>query len=131
MLLNKTGQLLFPILITMPLIGVSVTVSAADAETRYVRIIPASVNTVPVQAEANAEPMVVTGESPALHATKATMDLLIARPLGVAGTALGAGLYIASFPVTFSTGTADAAGQSLIGAPFNWTFKRGLGEKSY
>lgn len=105
---------------------------ASDTKARYTRVIPAGDTTITPEQAADSEPMVVTGESESqlMHDTKAAMDLLIARPLGVAGTVVGTGLYIASLPVTYSTGSTDAARKVLVEAPFDWTFRRPLGEKS-
>jgi hypothetical protein len=54
-------------------------------------------------------------------------DALIARPLGVAITAVGAVLYVVTLPFSLAGGNAGAAGKALVVAPAEATFVRCLG----
>ncbi len=56
------------------------------------------------------------------------VDTIPGRPVGVAATAAGLGLFIASLPFTIpSCSTGDAA-RGLVREPASWTFSRGLGQ---
>ena len=54
-------------------------------------------------------------------------DALVARPLLLATTVLGTGLYLVSLPFSLASGTADTAGKSLVVGPAKATFVRCLG----
>lgn len=54
-------------------------------------------------------------------------DLLIARPLLVAATVVGAGLFVVSLPFTALGGNVGAAGQALVVDPGRSAFVRCLG----
>lgn len=54
-------------------------------------------------------------------------DMLVARPIGLAITAVGAALYIVSLPFSALGGNAKEAGQALVVAPAEATFVRCLG----
>jgi hypothetical protein len=54
-------------------------------------------------------------------------DALIARPLGVAFTAVGAVIYVATLPFSLLGGNAKEAGKALVVAPAEATFVRCLG----
>ncbi|CAM3608635.1 hypothetical protein [Parendozoicomonas haliclonae] len=56
-----------------------------------------------------------------------TGDLLVARPLMLATTAVGAVAYVISSPFAALGGNLDQTGQTLVVEPFNATFKRCLG----
>src|SRR5690554_7859931 len=53
-------------------------------------------------------------------------DLIIARPIGAAITAVGAAAFIVSLPFTALTGNTAKAGQELIVRPGRETFMRCL-----
>lgn len=54
-------------------------------------------------------------------------DLLIARPLLVAATVIGAGVFVVSLPFTAFGGGIDKAGQALVLDPGRSAFARCLG----
>lgn len=52
------------------------------------------------------------------------MDLLLARPIGVAAGLVGTGVFILSLPFTIPTGSVDDAAQMFVVKPFNFSFER-------
>ena len=54
-------------------------------------------------------------------------DILILRPLGIAGLALGTAAAIAATPFALPSGSEGVVGRTLIGDPFDFTFRRPLG----
>jgi len=54
-------------------------------------------------------------------------DALIARPLGLLFTAVGAVLYVVTLPFSLAGGNAAQAGHELVVAPAETTFVRCLG----
>jgi hypothetical protein len=52
------------------------------------------------------------------------MDLLLARPIGVAAGIVGTGIFILSLPFTIPTGSVDDAAQMFVVKPFNFSFER-------
>lgn len=54
-------------------------------------------------------------------------DLVIARPLLIAATAVGAGLFVVSLPFTALGGNVGAAGKALVVDPGKAAFVRCLG----
>lgn len=67
---------------------------------------------------------------PAARASGSAMlvDIVIARPLGLLATVVGAAAWVVSLPFSLPSGSADEAAQALIAAPVAYTFKRPLGE---
>ena len=59
-------------------------------------------------------------------ATVAT-DGLIARPLGLATTIAGTGLFVVTLPFSTRSGSVREAARGMIGRPGGWTFVRPLG----
>lgn len=57
-------------------------------------------------------------------------DAVVARPLGVAITAVGAAVFVASLPFTALGGGVDGAADALVVKPAAETFARCLGCKS-
>jgi len=57
------------------------------------------------------------------------MDILVHRPLGLCGTVLGASAYAISLPVTAHFKKKEEAKKILVTEPYDYTFKRPLGEK--
>jgi hypothetical protein len=55
-------------------------------------------------------------------------DALLARPLGLIATGLGALTYVVALPFTLPSGTTDRAYQTLIAEPARYTFKRPIGQ---
>lgn len=56
------------------------------------------------------------------------VDIVIARPLGLVATVIGAAAWVVSLPFSLPSGSADEAAQALIADPARYTFKRPLGE---
>jgi hypothetical protein len=54
-------------------------------------------------------------------------DLVVARPLGVVLTALGATTYVVTLPFSLIGGNAGEAGKALVVGPARETFVRCLG----
>lgn len=54
-------------------------------------------------------------------------DLLIARPLLIGATAIGAAAFVVSLPFTALGGNVKEAGQALVGDPAREAFARCLG----
>jgi hypothetical protein len=58
------------------------------------------------------------------------MDLLIARPLGVAAGIIGTGVFILSLPFTIPTKRVDDAAETFIIKPFKFSFVREYPDKN-
>lgn len=56
------------------------------------------------------------------------MDLLLARPIGLVATVVGAVVFIVATPFTLASGTWKQSGKRLVLWPAKYTFARGLGE---
>jgi hypothetical protein len=54
-------------------------------------------------------------------------DLLIARPLLIAATVVGAGVFVVTLPFSAAGGNVDEAGQALVLEPGEAAFVRCLG----
>ena len=52
------------------------------------------------------------------------------RPISLAGTILGTGFYIITWPFSKASGSSEAAKLELIDKPFDATFKRKFGDFS-
>ncbi len=59
-----------------------------------------------------------------------TMDALVARPMGIVGTGLGAVIWTVSLPFSLLGGNAGEAADKLVGGPARETFARCLGCRS-
>ena len=55
---------------------------------------------------------------------------VVVRPVSLAGTLLGTGLYIITWPFSKASGSSEAAKRELVDKPFNATFKRKFGDFS-
>ena len=55
------------------------------------------------------------------------VDLVVLRPFGLAATALGTAVFIASLPFTLPTLSVKQAAKKLIAEPAKYTFARPLG----
>lgn len=55
-------------------------------------------------------------------------DLIVLRPFGLIGTALGTAAFIVSLPFSLPTKSADEAAQRLVVDPAKYTFARPLGQ---
>ena len=67
---------------------------------------------------------------PVQEATAGTMlfDLVVLRPLGFVGTALGVAAFIVSLPFSLPTKSTDEAAHKLVVDPATYTFARPLGQ---
>jgi len=55
---------------------------------------------------------------------------VVVRPISLAGTILGTGFYIITWPFSKASGSSEAAKRELIDKPFDTTFKRKFGDFS-
>jgi hypothetical protein len=58
-------------------------------------------------------------------------DLVLLRPLGLAGFAVGTAFFIVSLPFNLLGGNTGEAAQKLVVAPAKYTFTRPLGAEDY
>jgi|UniRef100_A0A7C5ENP0 hypothetical protein len=58
-------------------------------------------------------------------------DTLFERPIGIAGTVAGIGMFAGTLPLTLATGTSGDAARAFIERPARWTFQRRLGRSEY
>ncbi|EWC42115.1 multidrug transporter [Pseudomonas stutzeri] len=84
--------------------------------------IPAQAESVPQNA--SGDPM-YTVEAPKAYSMVG--DLIIARPLLIAATAIGAGVFVVSLPFTALGGNVGEAGEALVVEPGKAAFVRCLG----
>lgn len=56
------------------------------------------------------------------------IDLVITRPLGLVATAAGTAIFIVALPFTIPSKSVKLSARKLIADPFNYTFRRPLGE---
>ncbi len=61
-------------------------------------------------------------------AGKMAGDALVVRPLGICATVIGGALFIVSLPFSALGGNTESAYEYLVEDPFNFTFKRPLGD---
>jgi hypothetical protein len=92
----------------------------------YIILVPALFITLGVYAGE------ATDEAPPENRYKPTaeqmiIDGLVYRPLSLAGTLLGTGLFIVTLPFSLIGGNADEAGERLVLEPASSTFDRCLG----
>jgi hypothetical protein len=52
------------------------------------------------------------------------LDVLVARPLGIAAGIIGTGVFIVTLPFTLPTKSVDAAARMFIIEPFKFSFTR-------
>ncbi|WP_293373648.1 hypothetical protein [Nevskia sp.] len=57
-----------------------------------------------------------------------TVDLLVARPLGLVATVLGTVVFVASLPFQALAGNVSDPARKLVAEPAKFTFVRPLGE---
>jgi hypothetical protein len=55
-------------------------------------------------------------------------DIFIVRPISLAGSILGAAVFIVTLPFTLVTQSTDEAAKELLGNPLEYTFNRPLGD---
>jgi hypothetical protein len=58
-------------------------------------------------------------------------DVIIARPLWLVATVVGAGFFVASLPISATSGSVRRTGRTLVGKPAQATFTRPLGDFSH
>ncbi|OGP86800.1 MAG: hypothetical protein A2156_12915 [Deltaproteobacteria bacterium RBG_16_48_10] len=58
------------------------------------------------------------------------IDLLLARPLGVAAGIVGTGFFIISLPFTIPAKSVDKAAKMFISDPFHFSFSRPFPDES-
>ena len=63
-------------------------------------------------------------------AEKMFVDVVLVRPLMLAGTAVGSVVYVVSLPFTLLGGNAGEAGKKLVVEPAAYTFARPLGSNT-
>ncbi len=54
-------------------------------------------------------------------------DAILGRPLGLATTIAGTGVFLITLPFSGISNSTDEAGWGLVGRPAGWTFVRPLG----
>lgn len=96
--------------------------AAVLALTTGLLAMPAHAESVPQNA--SGDPM-YTVEAPKAYSMIG--DLVIARPLLIAATAIGAGVFVVSLPFTALGGNVKEAGQALVADPAREAFVRCLG----
>lgn len=57
-----------------------------------------------------------------------TIDVLVARPVGLVATVAGAAVFVVSLPFSALGGNSEEAWDSLVVSPAEYTFKRELGD---
>ncbi len=60
--------------------------------------------------------------------TDVMYDAMLMRPVGVIALGVGAVTFIISLPITLPLGEAGRTARELVGAPFNYTFTRPMGD---
>jgi hypothetical protein len=55
-------------------------------------------------------------------------DAVIGRPLGLATTIAGTGVFLVTLPFSATSQSVDTAAWGLVGRPGGWTFVRPLGK---
>ena len=55
------------------------------------------------------------------------LDGLVYRPLSLAGTIIGAGIFVVTLPFSLAGGNVEQAGETLVMDPARFTFTRCLG----
>ena len=60
--------------------------------------------------------------------TAIVLDVLLARPLGIASLAIGTAIFIVALPFTIPSWTLARTADKLIAEPFRFTFLRPVGE---
>lgn len=75
---------------------------------------------VPAMADSTASPSDAGGSMLA--------DIFIVRPISLAGSILGAAVFVVSLPFTLVTQSTGEAAKELLAKPLEYTFNRPLGE---
>lgn len=64
---------------------------------------------------------------PRPNASEMIVDGLIVRPLSLAGTIVGSGIFLVTLPISALGGNVDEAGETLVKQPARATFQNCLG----
>ena len=80
-----------------------------------------------VHADTAVEPSEPAQQGPRPSAEAMVVDGLLLRPLLLASTAIGTGIFIVTLPFSLLGGNADGAAQTLVLDPAQETFTRCLG----
>lgn len=73
-------------------------------------------------------PVLAQAESPS--GIEMLLDVVVARPLGLASMVLGSAVFVVALPFTIPNGDVDSAAEQLVRKPARYTFKRRLGDIS-
>lgn len=76
-----------------------------------------------------AEKKYVVGED--RNAPAMIFDILLLRPLGLVGLAVGTAVFVVSLPFSALGGNTGEAAKKLVVAPAKYTFTRPLGAEDY
>ncbi len=60
-------------------------------------------------------------------ASVVAFDATLGRPLGLATTIVGTGVFVVTLPFSATSQSVDTAAWGLVGAPGGWTFVRPMG----
>ena len=63
--------------------------------------------------------------------TAVVYDVLLMRPLGLVATTVGTAMFIVALPFTIPSRSVKVAADKLVVAPFNFTFRRPIGDMDY
>lgn len=55
-------------------------------------------------------------------------DAVLARPFGLVSIVVGAAAFVVSLPFAVSSGSVKQTADTLVGAPYRFTFTRSLGD---
>jgi len=75
-----------------------------------------------------AETVKKTPEQGQISAETMSVDLIAARPLGLAATLLGTVIFVVSWPFSALGGNSEEAWNTLVVSPAQYTFQRPLGD---
>ncbi len=75
-----------------------------------------------------ASPAFAQGERDSAEALYILLDIAIARPAGLAVTALGAAVFLVTFPISAALQEHDKMARVFVREPADFTFVRPLGE---
>lgn len=62
------------------------------------------------------------------NASVVAADAIVGRPLGLASTLVGTGVFLVTLPFSAPSKSVDTAAWGLVGRPGGWTFDRPLGK---
>lgn len=75
-----------------------------------------------------AETATATPEQGKISPEAMSIDIIAARPLGLAATVLGTVVFVVSWPFSALGGNSEAAWDTLVVSPARYTFQRPLGD---